>query len=83
MEKEPKPNFESNEVALKKPTSKRKLFFAWILLGVAILYGVSPIDFMPEAILGPFGLGDDIVINVLAIYNLIKQIRNQKTTEIS
>ena len=30
-----------------------------------IAYLVSPVDLMPEAILGPFGLGDDLVAAVV------------------
>jgi uncharacterized membrane protein YkvA (DUF1232 family) len=33
-----------------------------VLLGLALLYLVSPVDLVPEAFLGPFGLGDDGVV---------------------
>jgi uncharacterized membrane protein YkvA (DUF1232 family) len=32
------------------------------LLILAVAYLVSPVDFIPEAVLGPFGLGDDAVV---------------------
>ena len=35
------------------------------VLGIA--YVVSPIDLMPEALLGPFGLGDDIAIAAFSV----------------
>ena len=37
---------------------------AWRLLGIlaALLYVVSPVDVMPEALLGIFGLADDAVV---------------------
>lgn len=40
------------------------------LMGVlCVIYIISPIDLMPEAFLGPFGLGDDLVAFFLAIRN--------------
>lgn len=81
MEKKINPQTDLQNLEAPKPFSKRKLFFAWILLGFALLYGVSPIDILPEAFLGPFGLGDDIVVSALAIYNLFKQIKNKRNSE--
>jgi uncharacterized membrane protein YkvA (DUF1232 family) len=34
---------------------------------VGLLYVISPIDFMPEAFLGPFGVFDDIGVILLAL----------------
>lgn len=31
------------------------------------IYTVSPIDIMPEALLGPFGLGDDVIAIIVGI----------------
>lgn len=45
--------------------------FPRILVILAALYGLSPFDFIPEAFLPHFGLGEDIVLNILAIRNLI------------
>jgi uncharacterized membrane protein YkvA (DUF1232 family) len=33
----------------------------------AALYAISPIDLVPEALLGPLGIADDLVIVVLAL----------------
>lgn len=33
----------------------------------AALYAISPIDLVPEAFLGPFGIVDDLVVVVLAL----------------
>jgi uncharacterized membrane protein YkvA (DUF1232 family) len=33
-----------------------------LLALVGLLYIVSPVDFMPEVLLGPFGLGDDAFV---------------------
>ena len=38
---------------------------------LAVLYGLSPFDLIPEAILPHIGLGDDIVLVILSIRNLI------------
>ncbi len=32
-----------------------------IIMGLCLLYIISPIDFLPEAILGPIGLIDDFI----------------------
>lgn len=36
----------------------------WAVVVLSALVLVSPIDFMPEAVLGPIGLGDDIGLSV-------------------
>lgn len=45
------------------------------LLGVGIAYFISPIDFMPEAILGPIGYLDDIVLSVFVINQILNSDR--------
>jgi len=35
--------------------------------GAGIAYIVSPVDFIPEALLGPFGLVDDAAIALVAV----------------
>lgn len=37
------------------------------LLGLGILYMVSPIDFMPEVLLGPLGIVDDMGVLALVM----------------
>lgn len=39
------------------------------MLGIA--YVISPIDLLPEILLGPFGLGDDLAIAVVAVAALL------------
>ncbi len=39
------------------------------LLG--LLYVLSPLDFMPEMLLGPFGLGDDLAMAAVAVAALL------------
>lgn len=38
-----------------------------LIIGVCVLYIVSPIDFAPELVLGPLGVGDDLIAVVSAI----------------
>ena len=43
-----------------------------ILGGLAgVLYVISPLDLMPEILLGPFGLGDDIALAAVAVAALL------------
>jgi uncharacterized membrane protein YkvA (DUF1232 family) len=46
-----------------------------VAMGAAALYLISPIDLLPEAILGPLGLVDDagvVAAVVLFVYKLVK-----------
>jgi uncharacterized membrane protein YkvA (DUF1232 family) len=38
---------------------------------LGLVYVVSPLDLMPEILLGPFGLGDDLAIAVFAVAGLM------------
>jgi len=55
--------------------SNRRRAVAAVLIGVAaLIYGVSPFDIAPEAILGPLGLLDDAGVFVgagIAIWKLL------------
>jgi uncharacterized membrane protein YkvA (DUF1232 family) len=42
-------------------------------LGIAIAYFVSPVDIIPEAILGPLGFTDDVVISAMVLNTLINE----------
>ena len=42
-----------------------------VKLVAAIAYFISPIDFFPEAILGPFGFADDIIVAAFVLNSLI------------
>lgn len=56
--------------------NNRRRVVAAVLIGVAaIIYGVSPLDLVPEAILGPLGLLDDAGVLVgagIAIWKLLQ-----------
>jgi len=55
--------------------SNQRRVVAAVLIGVAaLIYGVSPFDIAPEAILGPLGLLDDAGVFVgagIAIWKLL------------
>ena len=43
-----------------------------VLGGLAgLVYLVSPLDFLPEALLGPFGLGDDLALAAVSVAALL------------
>jgi uncharacterized membrane protein YkvA (DUF1232 family) len=42
-------------------------------LGVAIAYFVSPIDLIPEAVVGPIGYVDDVAIAAYALHNILDE----------
>ena len=45
-----------------------------MILGSAVAYFISPIDLIPEALLGPFGYLDDIVILTFVLNHLLNDI---------
>ena len=49
-----------------------KLFLAIIVLGLAFLYIILPVDFIPEIIFGPIGYVDDILAFIGALWFLFK-----------
>ncbi len=52
----------------------------------ALLYGASPIDVIPELLVGPLGLGDDAVVLVaasVAIYRILKSRRSRRSAAFS
>ena len=55
--------------------SNRRRVIAAILVGIAaVVYGISPFDLAPEALLGPLGLLDDLGVFAgagIAIWKLL------------
>jgi uncharacterized membrane protein YkvA (DUF1232 family) len=52
----------------------RKTIAAVLVAAAAILYGISPIDVIPELLTGPLGLADDLAVFVgagLAVWKLL------------
>lgn len=39
----------------------------WLLAALCAIYVVSPVDFLPEAMLGPFGVFDDLAAVVIGV----------------
>ncbi len=44
----------------------------YILLAIAVIYDINPVDFVPDAIPGA-GWIDDIIVTVAAVANLIRK----------
>lgn len=44
------------------------------IAGVAIAYFIAPIDFIPEALTGPLGLTDDVVLAVYALRKILVDV---------
>lgn len=53
-------------------------FVAWAFIGLCGLYALSPVDVIPEMLLGPFGLVDDFGAVVLGVGTAIATIQAQK-----
>ena len=62
-----------------KPRRGNKLL-AVILLVIAVLYGVLPIDLVPDVIF-PLGLGDDVLVALGAISYLYKTFFGEEKGE--
>lgn len=53
---------------------RRRLLAAALVAAAALVYGISPIDIIPELLTGPFGLADDLAVFAgagLAIWKLL------------
>jgi uncharacterized membrane protein YkvA (DUF1232 family) len=60
----------------------RKTIAAVLVAAAAILYGISPIDVIPELLTGPLGLTDDIAVLLgsgFAIWKLLSGREDPKT----
>lgn len=40
---------------------------AWLTIALCAVYVLSPVDLVPESLLGPFGLPDDLVAILVAV----------------
>lgn len=60
--------------------SPRRRALAAVLVAIgAIIYGVSPVDVIPELLTGPLGFADDLAVLVgagVGIYKLLSGRRN-------
>lgn len=60
--------------------NKRKVVGAVLLGAAALVYGVSPVDLIPE-LLGPLGIADDAVVlsgAALGVWRLLATARKKK-----
>lgn len=56
-----------------------------LVIIIGIIYILSPIDLIPEAVLGPLGLLDDggaIFVVLLTLWSVLKRLQAQKTAVI-
>ena len=56
-------------------SSRRHVISAVLVAIGAIIYGVSPVDVIPELLVGPLGLADDFAVFIgagFAIWKLLK-----------
>ena len=59
------PNYSAEGVS--RGTRRRLSTRAWLTIAVCVLYVVSPLDVLPEALLGPFGLPDDVIVILIGV----------------
>lgn len=61
--------------------NRRKTAAAVLVAAAAIVYGMSPIDIIPELLTGPFGLADDFAVFAgagLAIWKLLNDRKQEQ-----
>jgi uncharacterized membrane protein YkvA (DUF1232 family) len=55
--------------------------YRWWVVGASLVYLLSPIDLLPEALLGPLGLVDDMVIVTVLATELASILRDRVTAK--
>lgn len=72
-------------VLLAKPDSKLREFLApylgWLIAAASGLYIASPVDILPEAVLGPFGLPDDLLAFCALVGGVYLALANRKAAD--
>lgn len=53
-------------------------FLAWAFVALCAAYTLSPVDVLPEILLGPFGLVDDLGAVVLGVGTAVSTIQARK-----
>ena len=53
-------------------------FVAWAFVALCAAYAISPVDALPEIILGPFGLFDDLIAAAAGVSTAMATIRASK-----
>ena len=59
-------------------TPRRRVVVAVVVAIGAIIYGVSPIDVIPELVTGPLGLADDFAVLLGAGVGIWKLLQGRK-----
>jgi uncharacterized membrane protein YkvA (DUF1232 family) len=59
-------------------TPRRRIVAAILVAVGALIYGISPIDVIPELLTGPIGLTDDLAVWVAAGVGIFKLLRGGK-----
>ncbi len=54
-------------------------WLAVLLFLLALFYGISPVDLLPEALLGPIGLADDLGVVGLALMLVIRSFASSQS----
>jgi uncharacterized membrane protein YkvA (DUF1232 family) len=58
--------------------SRSRAILAAVLVGLgALAYGVSPVDVIPELLVGPLGFGDDLAVLAGASFAIWKLLTGQ------
>jgi uncharacterized membrane protein YkvA (DUF1232 family) len=66
--------FNNFRIAVKLMTDPRVPGMLKAIPVLGLLYVISPIDLLPEAVLGPLGAIDDIGVVILALETFIKMV---------
>jgi uncharacterized membrane protein YkvA (DUF1232 family) len=56
-------------------------FVAWGFVALCAAYAISPVDILPEVVMGPFGLFDDAGAVVAGVATAVATIRAKKQKE--
>lgn len=67
----------TEEKPKEKIPTRWKVFLAFVWLILALIYDISPIDLVPDAI-PVIGWSDDVLVTLVAAFNLFRQIRKPK-----
>lgn len=53
-------------------------FVAWGFVALCAAYAISPVDALPEIVLGPFGLFDDLAAAAAGVGTAMVTLKNQR-----
>ncbi len=70
----------ANNQTTPKSTAKKPVITIIISILIALLYGISPVDIVPDGMI-PVGFVDDVVVAIAAIIQVVRQIKNIKNNQ--